>query len=180
MIYHKTYPTGRKHCSRCGRWRLITDFAVRRWLNENKEIPVSFQSSCRRCDADRTRRPGGKPREFHYRWRTLEYQREMKRKDWQNLKRDPIRLARAREYHRIWSNAKRREEGKPEMPNKGTRVVLIATEYGAARRHFKATKDGGTTVNWYRRIVDPALAGVGSQDSSSSSSSEDAQLSGQT
>jgi hypothetical protein len=166
VIYHKTYPTGRKHCSRCGRWRLITDFSVREWLNEKKDVPASFSSTCRVCDARRTRGPNGKAREYHYRWKTTEYQRQKKKENWRNTKNDPVRLARAREYHRFWSNAKRREAGRPEMPQKGSLVYLVATEYGAQRLYYKRGKDGKPVVNWKRKIVDPALVGVGSRDSS--------------
>jgi hypothetical protein len=85
------------------------------------------------------------------------------------MKNDPMRLARAREYHRIWSEAKRREAGKPVRPNKGPLVYLVATEYGAERVYFKLGKNGRPVVNWRKKIVDPTLVGVGSQDSSSSS-----------
>jgi hypothetical protein len=84
------------------------------------------------------------------------------------MRKDPIRLARWREYYRIYEYGRRREAGKP-IKNTGPKVTLIATEYGAARVYYKLGLNGRPVVNWKKKIVDPTLVGVGSRDSSSSS-----------
>lgn len=85
---------------------------------------------------------------------------------WQRVKSDPIRLARWREYRRIYSDGQRRAAGAKETPWAGPKVRLIATENGAARLYYKRGKNGRLTVHSKRRIVDPVLVGVESQDSS--------------
>jgi hypothetical protein len=42
------YPTGRKNCSSCKRWRHLTDFRVENWKDSEKTIP-KLRSYCHFC-----------------------------------------------------------------------------------------------------------------------------------
>src|SRR4051812_29777624 len=48
------YPTGRKHCSKCGRWRYLSGFGVRRYFDRGGGRvgeARTLQSRCRVCQA---------------------------------------------------------------------------------------------------------------------------------
>jgi hypothetical protein len=47
--FQDKYPTGRKHCSKCKRWRHIIDFTVNIWTDSNKTFPLELESRCRGC-----------------------------------------------------------------------------------------------------------------------------------
>lgn len=54
IVYETTfaerYPTGRKHCRNCGRWRPVSDFEVYQWLDRWREIPLWLEINCYFCN----------------------------------------------------------------------------------------------------------------------------------
>lgn len=61
------HPTGRKHCSGCGRWRLIVDFNVQEWISGTSgKVAHRLQARCKSCNRRQVRvrrgiRVQGKP-----------------------------------------------------------------------------------------------------------------------
>lgn len=56
----KKYPTGRRHCTRCGHWRPITDFRYARLHFSGR--PYNLRAKCNACERqDRREREGFKP-----------------------------------------------------------------------------------------------------------------------
>jgi hypothetical protein len=44
----RAFPTGRRHCTKCGRWRPVTDFHVARLHHSGR--PLSLRSVCMACN----------------------------------------------------------------------------------------------------------------------------------
>jgi hypothetical protein len=148
-LLHQIYPTGRKHCSDCGRWRPLTDFSVRKWWDTDREIPHLLQARCRACGNVKAR-DGRPPRKIGH------DPKESQRKCRENLKKDPMRLALRREYARIWEQKKRRAEGAERKPC-GPKVKLDVgidgywvVEY---QRKRVAVKQADATRNVLRLVV---------------------------
>lgn len=78
---------GRKHCTRCGRWRLVVDYPLLRWAGRRQPGP-----RCRVCV------------------------RRVKREGEARRRRDPHWLELHREYDRIWKEGRRRAAGVPARP----------------------------------------------------------------
>lgn len=47
--FHERYLTSRKHCNKCKRWRLVVDFSVRQWWDDEKTIPQILATWCKNC-----------------------------------------------------------------------------------------------------------------------------------
>lgn len=47
--HREAYPLGRKHCTRCGCWRPLSDFAPKEWTDETKTVVREVQPRCRPC-----------------------------------------------------------------------------------------------------------------------------------
>jgi len=111
LSYDELYPVGRKHCSRCRRWRLCVDFQVREWAIP-WETPRLLTSWCTRCmAAARREKTGYKPRQaIGWRYRT-ERRRMLNRASARKRRQQKEYRARENEYHRIWRDAKAREAG---------------------------------------------------------------------
>ena len=61
--YRETYPTGRKHCSSCGRWRHLIDFTPRSWVDPHNPVVLRLaNSTCRVCQARKARGSNAMPR----------------------------------------------------------------------------------------------------------------------
>jgi hypothetical protein len=105
------YPTGRKHCSCCKRWRLITDFSVAKWEDFRREVPRKLQSHCQCCERLRIRNyTHGQPRRVFNpymrgsrKWHA--FRAERKRLRYHELKKDAEWLKNRREYYRFYHNA---------------------------------------------------------------------------
>lgn len=116
------YPTGRKHCSRCGCWRPIHDFGV---ANRSRGV---LQAGCKTCDRIVHRQRGGYAARRvgycrhghrltqdnrHYRrdghFQCLECRRRTTRDWYRNM--TPDQRAKRREWERIYGDTKRRERG---------------------------------------------------------------------
>ena len=39
----------RKHCNKCGHWRHVVDFSVRKWWDKEKTIPQTLAGWCKNC-----------------------------------------------------------------------------------------------------------------------------------
>lgn len=108
MIRTDLYPTGRKHCSRCGCWRYLHEFGRNKdWL----------QARCKTCERLIKREQGGhKPRQFRRipRRGTPEYRayrRELYHRNGGYAAWPEKKKANRREYARFYKEAKRRERG---------------------------------------------------------------------
>jgi hypothetical protein len=141
MTYRRDlYKTGRKHCTQCGRWRLVMDFGL-----DRRGTPSYLKSSCRTCE-----RVEGRWRNAVARGHIRPYKPLVRAtQHWthclhghpfsgDNVHIDPDgyqvcrtcerkrrRTAAAREKHRIYQEAKRREAGVPMRPL--TRPTPIGT-----------------------------------------------------
>ena len=115
LSFKDKYPTGRKHCGRCRRWRPVSDFSVAQWEDYRRECPHKLQSRCQCCERVRVRtlhghhqrqnfnpNPPGTP-EWHA-WR-----RDRKRERYHELRKDKEWVELRREYYRIYGEAKRHE-----------------------------------------------------------------------
>lgn len=107
------YPTGRKHCAHCRRWRHVVDFTARKWADLERTIPRYFDSSCTRCENKRSRkrRNLAGPRNLYIHGKPgskvwLEARR--KRNHAATVKRRASKEYREEraEYKRFWRNAK--------------------------------------------------------------------------
>ena len=129
MSLKERYPTGRKHCAHCKRWRPITDFSVVQWEDFHREIPRKLQSNCQCCERVRIRNyHGHQQARFENRnpyrpntpeWRA--FRAERKRVRYYELKKDREWLKRRREYYRFYHNAIGTYGGRTK-PKKGFKV----------------------------------------------------------
>jgi hypothetical protein len=109
--FSERYPTGRKHCSGCKRWRHVVDFSVAKWESLARERPIKLQARCVCCERLRIRKHFGyKPRVVFNpyppgskRWQA--FRTERKRLRYHELKKDPDWLKKRREYYRFYHNA---------------------------------------------------------------------------
>jgi len=115
ISYVERYPTGRKHCSKCKRWRHILDFSVKKWEDYRREKPLIMHSFCRICKRiiNRVKR-GFKPRDvvnpyFPGSKDWQEFRNMRRRKRYRELAKDPKWKAQDLEYRRIYLDAKRAE-----------------------------------------------------------------------
>lgn len=115
--WRDNYPTGRKHCSNCKRWRHVVDFNVRKWVDEPEcTTPLTLTSVCVPCQGRIKRKKNGSQRreKFPYGLPDSEKYREHRRK----MNRESNKKRRERktyrevfnEYNRIWRNAKIAEQ----------------------------------------------------------------------
>lgn len=56
------YPTGRRHCACCKRWRHVTDFSPAKWADKAKTIILKLLSYCHACVAEKQRQRTGHQR----------------------------------------------------------------------------------------------------------------------
>lgn len=47
--FRNLYPTFRKHCTKCKRWRHVVDFTVRKWWDDERTIPQTLVAWCKNC-----------------------------------------------------------------------------------------------------------------------------------
>lgn len=110
--FAERYPTGRKHCSGCKRWRHVVDFSVAKWETLARERPIKLQARCVCCERIRIRNHFNySPRKVFNpypvgskRWQA--FRTERKRLRYHEMKKDPEWLARRREYYRFYHEAK--------------------------------------------------------------------------
>jgi transcriptional regulator with XRE-family HTH domain len=122
---------GRKHCTRCGRWRLLLDFHPRERNAEGEAI--AWQAMCKACSRQSERvskgnRMRGRPYEVWSPRITVEERRRRQREHWRKVKADPKKLELRREYGRIWAEGKRRERGVPVRQFRNRRTVIDRVE----------------------------------------------------
>lgn len=108
------YPTGRKHCSSCKRWRLIIDFGPRTWKDEpHCTVIHTVLSHCEICVTTRSRtRNGHKPRRWYPNGapgskKHTEARKRHNRDSMHRRMRKKQYREKINEYSRIWYNAKR-------------------------------------------------------------------------
>jgi hypothetical protein len=113
------YLTGRRHCSKCGRWRPISDFMPRTWEDDPQcTIIRTVTSWCRVCmarskprKAPRNYYPHGAPGSKAHKEHKLKRSRANRE---QRMASKQYR-AEVNEYHRIWREAKAAETTTPRF-----------------------------------------------------------------
>jgi hypothetical protein len=123
---------GRKHCTRCGHWRPVLDFYPRR--RDLDGVATSWQSVCVTCMRTRQRdtaglRRRGKPYAQRQARLTAEQRRVRQRERYRQRRKDPIWLARYREYGRIYQEANRRKRGIAPRNFHNRRTVIDKLEW---------------------------------------------------
>jgi hypothetical protein len=109
---------GRKFCTACGRWRLLIDFHSSQRTKSGTTIV--WQSECCTCTRLRRRKARGQNPQ---KWGRIDPKVQRQRTK-ERMHADPERLARQREYWRIYKEAKRREAGIPPRKTKKPRPAL--------------------------------------------------------
>lgn len=130
--YRDNYPTGRKHCSDCKHWRMLSDFGVRQWADEpHCTVPRTLSSICNPCSAARQRRKTGcKRREWYVNGvpggaKNRAHVLAMNRASARERRRDPKYRAKEREYQRIWLNGRNGTKSKGyNTGNLGPKTLL--------------------------------------------------------
>lgn len=122
---------GRKHCTRCGRWRLLLDFHPRE-RDAAGEV-IAWQAMCKVCARRSERvskgvRVRGRPYGPAHPRMTVEQRRARQREQYVERLKDPERLELRREYGRIWAEGKRRERGVPVRQFRNRRTVIDRIE----------------------------------------------------
>src|SRR5438477_266184 len=124
--YREIYLTGRKHCSRCKRWKHVIDFQVRHWANEPFcTIPRTLSSVCTVCTAAKRREKTGYKLNQWYKHglpgskKFIEHRNRLNRAAAKRRRRNPEYRKLESEYGRIWREAKGQTNGsrlrKPEL-----------------------------------------------------------------
>lgn len=120
---------GRRHCSQCGHWRHAIDFAVARWIDEQRTEPRYFRHHCRTCErihgriknAKRAGRsePYGPAKNVGLTTEQRAARRRKLRNEWQRhkLRNDPEWAAEYREKQRFYAERRRRAKGVPVRQN---------------------------------------------------------------
>lgn len=128
---------GRKFCQgKCGRWRLLVDFHVRR--RDKDGNPVEWQGLCKTCQK-MSQRKSPYPRKSL----TPEERRAYKRALHMRLRSDPEWAERNREYHRIYAEGRRRAQGiQPRFKQFENREVSDGTPL----------VDPGPFVEWFNSL----------------------------
>lgn len=156
LTHQELYPTGRKFCTGCGRWRLIIDFSCRKWADPERTIALQFATRCRACNAKRNReQTGNKPREWYphgnphgAKWN--EHRNEQHREYRRRRMSDPKYRAAVNEYGRIWRDAKRAAAGK--QPRFAVQPTKIDARYDRC--------DPKPFLDWFDGLTDkPVLPG---------------------
>lgn len=135
MTYRDLYPTGRKHCSRCKRWRHLIDFGVEKWFDIERTIPRVMKSACTICETQRNRERNGHaprpigPAKFSPAW--YEARRRRSRESLARRWRDPAYRADRNEYMRIW-----REANDKQPRSRPSRSAY--EDYPTGRKHCKS------------------------------------------
>lgn len=119
--FAERYPTGRKHCSRCTRWRPISDFSVVKWETQARERPFKLQSRCVCCERVRLRDYQGNHQRKVFnpypagseRWRA--FRAERKRVRYHEMKKDREWLKLRREYYRFYHEVKGTYNGRTKV-----------------------------------------------------------------
>lgn len=173
------YPTGRKHCSLCGCWRLVYEFG-------RASKPGILQAQCKTCDRVKQReRKGYRPQRIGYclrghkltpdnirdrgdgRRQCLTCRRMTDRRWWHTL--GPEKKAQRREWERIYEDAKRRARGAPRRNTRGRRehaprsvnekLNLPAKPFALWLRETAEMEDGSPTGEWCRQVrIDQSAA----------------------
>lgn len=129
---------GRKFCQgKCGRWRLLIDFHVRRRDEEGN--PTEWQGVCQSCNRV-AQRKSDKPRQKMSREDALHRRRERHR--WR-MAHDPEYAENWREYQRIYSEGRRRAAGvQPRVKLFENRKVIDDTPL----------VDAGPFIEWFESL----------------------------
>lgn len=151
---------GRKFCNSCGIWRLLYDFHSSQRTSTGTTIV--WQSECRACARVRRREARGHNRETFQR----ESREVLKQRARERLYADPERLARRREYDRIYKEAKRREAGIPPREWRPDGPRNLSSHNGK-----EAMLDAQPFLEWLGRYV--KATGVAEYDLAASAGTTD-------
>jgi hypothetical protein len=137
---------GRRFCSACGRWRLLLDFGVGRYM-PGTDTPAYFQAHCRTCQRVRNRIVNGyKPQPVRTRLSGAALSARQ-RENYRRRREDPEWLAGRREYERIYTQAKRRDQGVAE------RNWRRGGERDKGKGSYADAVDAGPFIEWLDRWI---------------------------